>query len=529
MYIDLQPLHEEGRDCLEDAIITAAMCINKEYELAFSEAWNFALRRKETSASGLLGTRIFSNIGNIRGLLKKYYGVVVNAHSEKDPMKVIEEIKYELAIGRPVLILLDCFNCPWHNSYKKNHSNHACLVTGFVENDLYCIDSQPVNTGSVLTLENFINGFIGYSTFSVISEEREEFNLKKCIEDRLLKLYTNSTDSSAFNDIRRLSQEIADINLTEEFNGYTEIWRVPLLSNLHQVTGGRKHYAKFLYYLCAHYRIDALFHISEQLEYISSAWSKARALLIKSSIMNSKNSINHTVSNIIMETADIEEKVACELEELINNKNEYTFCKLSPVKYTNNRLRANNEISAYTFLDLQNFFNSKGIGSEDVNEYNKADLSSTGYFILNNNLCDDSVWNVGQMKFKFPRINGTDYDNISCCGQTIDIGNEEYEHIMFLGTSEWGSYKEKIKMNFTNGRTGFYELAISDWAVMPVFNEEIAWEGNGAYRNNNSIELTNEKVRIFAKTSYMGRRGLISSITLPDCQGIHLFAITLAK
>lgn len=526
MILDIQPLHEEGRDCYEDLLVSSTMYIKKECELAFSGAWNFTLLPIDPLEKGLLGPRIYSQLGKIGNLLERYYGISVKNHESKNPVEILEYIKYELLLKHPVIIFMDCYYCPWHTNYKKRHANHACLVIGFEDYGLYCIDALPINTGSILSLENFFSGVYGFSTFSV-SKKTEEIDYRGLIKNSLSKLYTTDIGSNAFDDMRTLGSTISDnLDLARESYGYSLLWEVPLFINLQKVAGGRVHYAKFLNYLAVHCQIDSLLPISEQFEFMASSWSKVRSMLIKSSMMPANQAINYDTTDIINKNADIEEEVAYKLSNIVTSTTSYMFSNL----YSDNTpIKPNIEISEFTYLKLNKYFNNKGFGKDTVSEYNKADLSGTGNFILFDGIAHDSIWNVDMMQFKFPVISETEYDNLSCIGQVIHVNRDIYKAVMLLGTSEWGNFKDEMVINFISGEAETAPLAFSDWINSPIYGEKIAWVGKGAYRNKNGIELLNQKVSLFARIHYVKKIGAIDSITLPNCPGIHIFAISLGK
>lgn len=129
------------------------------------------------------------------------------------------------------------------------------------------------------------------------------------------------------------------------------------------------------------------------------------------------------------------------------------------------------------------------------------------------------------MKFQFPNLIEDSYDNISCMGQIIEISSNYCSQIMILSCAEWGNYFETIIINYTDGFSINIPFEVSDWAMKnQASHEVVAWDGV-------CIKIGDYKgvAYIYAQGHLLSHNGFISTIILPNCSNIHIFAISLKQ
>lgn len=69
------------------------------------------------------------------------YGVQMHISQPENHSAAITIIERELVAGRPVMVYIDSFFCPWYPSYYRSHINHYVLVVGISHHDeLICLD-----------------------------------------------------------------------------------------------------------------------------------------------------------------------------------------------------------------------------------------------------------------------------------------------------------------------------------------------------------------------------------------------------
>lgn len=107
MLLNIEP--QKGiNDCIADQIITVAKWLNIDYELMFSETWNFKYKLK-INDNDLIGKRFGTGSSEIFSLLEKYHGIKMNYHKYTENSKIIEIIHNNITNHMPILILMDSF------------------------------------------------------------------------------------------------------------------------------------------------------------------------------------------------------------------------------------------------------------------------------------------------------------------------------------------------------------------------------------------------------------------------------------
>jgi hypothetical protein len=206
-----------------------------------------------------------------------------------------------------------------------------------------------------------------------------------------------------------------------------------------------------------------------------------------------------------------------ELGSLVNNlNNEYKLYK------SRNSSKKNTVVQIDEYCNNEAFALSAEKGSS-------ADITGNGVFFIAANLPHNGVININNIQLAMPVKTGNgQMDNISCKGQQIEIKEGVYSKIAFLGCSEYGSYREKIKLCRNQDIIEEAEINMSDFFDQPQYGEITVWKGQAAERNASGINLLNFNGRIlFTETNISNT--LINNIILPERKNIHLFAITLVE
>jgi hypothetical protein len=118
-------------------------------------------------------------------------------------------------------------------------------------------------------------------------------------------------------------------------------------------------------------------------------------------------------------------------------------------------------------------------------------------------------------------------DNVSCFGQRIEFEPDFYAGASFIGCSEWGSFEETITIHYEDGTSQQAAFAFTDWhAETPEYGERIIWQGRTAsyFRTN---DYSHDGRKLYQRSIAFDPTKKISSIELPICPNIHLFACNL--
>jgi hypothetical protein len=524
--LDIKPLHEEGRDCFTDMVVSVAEWSKINYELAFVEAWNFKFLDQNPKQLKSIGVNIKPDWGRWQFLLRFYHGLQVVSFRSTS-LETLLLVKRELSMGRPVIIFIDSFYCPWHDNYQKHYGlKHTCMVVGINGNNLFCVDSMPLNTGAILPIEDFIKGVFGNATFVIALNESNEAKWTGIIEEAVKRILDKKDGKNAIDSILDFSDCLEKyLNLKKEREGFKNLWDVPLFKGLHSICGGRTHFAKALHFLALQNGIGDLIPIVDDLKLVGSRWAIIRGMLIKGSMMADGNLIKDRAVQRIRTIAEAEAGIAKNLNKLIQ-KPIRNFLIKEENQYSLS-YGINDKDYPVVFLNLTRYFNNIGFGSQASDC--QADLSDTGYYFLKDDLPEKNIWKIADMKFIFPYIGEGVCDNISCSKQIIDVPPGYYSKIFILGVAEWGGYYEKMSIKYRDGEEESIPIAFTEWNYLPCYGEVIAWEGRGILREADIIKDFKQKVRLFARKSCLLHHGIIEKISLPDCPNMHIFAISLGK
>lgn len=531
MRLNITAQHDDACNCLEDLFISVADWFKADYELMFSEAWGFSYNREcKTSETNLLSALFRPGDGDRDLLWQLYHGIEVTCIQPKSASEVIDAICHELDNNKPIILYMDSFWCPWFKGrYQQFHTAHYCLITGIndTRDILYCVDGQNAGKGAELPIYNMAQGFGEYITFNRVEPIFAERNWQKIIMDSLKRF--NLGGYSIFDMLRCFAKDLVpNIDFDAELSQYKDNpFNSPLFELFLAIGRGRKQFAKALQYLSIRDNNPQLMEFADRLIRAGDRWSSIFGMVVKCYYMNKDMELLKKVVQKIEEAADDEETIANELMKYTETGYMGFYSNQHVKSYT----PLNNDLSHYFFVDLNNYYNNKAF-DEITNDNITAELSNGGRFMLSDDIPKDRIWNIEHMRFLFPKT-GTDInDNISCNAQSILIPSLEYRHLMLLGCAELGNHADKLIITYTDGYSEEVPMEFTSWLTpKPVFGESIALSGRGAVKNSISgnVDIYPFPVSIYAVHYALKHVGSISSIKLPYCLNIHLFALTLGK
>lgn len=521
MVLDINPIHNDGLNCIEDVVVSLAAHYNREYLLAFAETFRFEYDRPDIEQEVLIGSCINKGKKNTLNLINQYCGIGVETIETKSIQKVIQVINEQLQIGLPTGIYIDSFWCPWHIEYQKLSHGHSCLATGIDENgNIICIDPAIKSGTYSLPYKNFVNG--GYSIYSIFSIDQppKEISYKFILQDVVEKIQS----TNIFTNMRKFITDFyTRMNFNEEYkNADICLFDVPMHRNLWYITGERQLFSEFIEYMYKMTLNDGLLDVYDDLLYVKSKWSVAEALLIKSYYTGYTEIVKKKVYNVFKEILKIEENISEKLNDIIHDNYIKTLRKDSK----NDCVR---DISkGYVFIDLKEYYNNIAFHSSCSVEC-CADFTGTGAYLLSKNAPSGQVISSNDLIFRFPVLSDGSPDNISCNGQRISFPANTYKGIMLLGTAEWGSFVENIEIESISGDKTNIKINFSDWVMeKPLYDEKIIWTGLN-YEKKQASSLAQKNCSIMAIYRTIENIEDLDSIILPFCPNIHIFAITLCK
>lgn len=499
--LDIKPVFITGFNCMENSLSSILKWKLIDCEKSYIGSWKFKIIRGGNEK--LLGNRIYTEtLKETAEKYKKYCGVDYKIYDKESVKNPFDLIKCEISKGMPLLIITDIYYCPWSEFYHKGHNEHFLTVVEIDDECVFSIDSAPLEQNGVVKKEEFLKGLKSLITLKIDGANSEISDLKTVLREII-----NETGSDMFNDLRYFADCIEGIDLKAETEGFLDIWNIPLFSNILSIYGSRYKIKEYIKYLQRFFDEDILKYLHAQFKEILLDWALIKALLCKI-IVAKDGSLLSNFFEKIRAVAQKEEDAASAIHDYLNKKFELKE------KTTEKPLQSKN----YTFADIRKYFNNKGF------EGKNASLSRSGQYFLKKGLPKESIWNVDGAKYKFPDLENSEYDNISCKGQKIYCTGV-YSRMMILYCSEWGSYIENIVVNYKGGLHEKLDFAASDWYKEPEFQETIAWSGEATSKSQKTSDICNIYTR---SLEFNKSRKEIESITLPNCENIHIFAITFA-
>lgn len=520
----IKPLHDESLNCILDLVWSLSSWWGRNYELMFVEAWDFPFVMPDANASRTMGERFIMDPLKFYKSLEHYHGINADWTNFDIPSPTIPVIlpivKRELAEGRPVAIGINSFYCPWDIGYQQHHSIHFFLAIGLDETNMYCVDGFYNKQSIPISMEELTQGCLGCVTFAITHDELKDIDWKNILESIVTRLQDANGGNNAFMAMERFNDEmLTSMDLNTEAQGEEFFWNTPLIRKLLEISRGRRQLAKTLQFIANRYNVTPLTGISQRMEKAGWRWDTVRSLLMKASMMPNPTPPLCKAAEKIREAVADEIEIAQELLQA-SKYDPKTLIATGTAAKMEVRGTDGKEI----LVDLTSYFNNKGFGN--LSEACAADLIGNGSYFVADSLTAERLWQFEGMKFSFPQVADDLKDNISCAGQNIPIPPGRYCKIMAMGCAEWENYSDRIVIAYENGETEEVPLEFTDWSFQPVFGETTAWSGHGARRKDGKVKLLTHSVQLYAKSYNLKCNGSVTSIRLPDCPNLHVFAIS---
>lgn len=520
MLLNVQPMHIDGLNCREDIFFTVAAHYKREYQLAFSEAFNFKYTPAEPGQSECMGARISTGNDNLQDLLEMYCGFKIFTLKADTVDEIYKTIREQLQLGYPTAISINTYWCPWSRSYQKVNFGHTCLAIDIdSENKITCLDPIAGQVHFYLPYDDFKNGFAYYSTFR-FGLSRQNYDYKEVLGTSVEKVFKYEI----FNDMERFIEDFeSQFNFEEEFkNGSADIWGALLFRNLTYISGSRFLYSQFINYINKVLQNSKLEQVEKEFQCVHNKWKVVISWLLKGYYTGNSEGIHKRALKSFKDILSMEKTILLNLQEAVQN-NAMSVQKSAEVSNTES---INGECE-YTFINLSNYFNSNAFHSTESRDCT-ADFTGTGHYFLSHNAPSGQIVSSEKLIFRFPEIIDNSCNNISCDNQVITVPAGEYKGILLMGSSEWGNFIEQIGVNYIDGSSDSIQVNFSDWATeSPLYDEVIIWGG----KSHNKYEgrtYSNEYNLLAIQRSIPVKKEL-KSITLPDCPNMHIFAATLYK
>lgn len=525
--LDVAPFHSDFANCLEECMISVSNFYHRDYILMYSQAWGFWFDINNYRINGT-GNSIKNNRGKVYDLYHLYHGIKIAFEHHSNPQEVINIITNHISMDNPIGVFMDTFYYSWDPN-KNQHGKHWFLITGVdtKKEVFYCTDPYFLQKDAILGFNDFINGYLGVLfTFEITKSDISNYDWKELILTFSKKLSSDSSSNNIFNNMEYFASSVEDVFCIEkETEAFKRVIDMPYYVNLQAVNRGRVQYAKFLEHTAAKYHAPELLPISEKLKQAGYKWDVLRGILTKAILTKNEAIIKSKIPPHIREISDIEKEALNLLIKTTASTSHISSDVLKNIESASNISEKIN-FNSYSYLDLSNYFNNKGFGAL-LDETGKSNLNGAGMFFVSDDIPSNDIWEVDNMKFKFPKLIEDRCDNLSCSGQELEFSPINCSNIMLLGTADFGSFKESITLKFIDGSTEEINIGFTELVFAPLYGETIAWEGRACEGLDGKMQVHNSRVKIFAKTYRLNKPGSVNGILLPYLPNMHIFAITM--
>lgn len=382
-------------------------------------------------------------------------------------------IKNMIDNERYMILCINLYHSKQHtNYYHKEHHWHFCLIKGYEETtgDILLIDEEP---GLLYASRTSFNPYkeqrINFDELKFLASNINELldENEKTDDNSSFVYYEVKIDRDAINHLKEnYMLEMYSLMLGDlaEHSGHNEMTYIDGMKQFREkVSNNSYDFASIYPYpdeiapllkhidsLNLQYKVLELVmdkdifetDIKYLLEKLIARFEIIKKQLIKYFYNKKDSIIDKVIEQDVKGISSDEEIVYRKIIKLIE-EGSIRLAYNNKVETINEAEGKNSDKnSKYQYIDVSDLFNSKCFIS-DVDKCEKIDNVLLGDFIENGELiCMDSFVNKTYLisdafKFWLPQIQEDQYDNVSCCGNSVKVmGMEHAKEIMLLGFSE---------------------------------------------------------------------------------------------
>lgn len=523
MLNNIEFINAAGMKCKDMARAAVARCFNRDFELMFADAWKFNYSGTDSS---VIGGSVSAGENSFAENLSKFHGVETLTKSIGGQQECFNFMLAYLDEEMPINMGYDQAYLPWAKEARKKaplRYTGNILFWGYDKNVFKCIDIHGSQQNETLPFPNFLEfaGAVGKIKADVYRKEQNasEFDLKKHIdmtEDYLFKT------GGMFGQMSQYAGRIKeDLNFEREIDYTVKRGRslvtpnwIIMVADIIDAGRMRALYSHCLKYIADTYKNPNLEDLSNEFKMLWSKWQLIVSILAKSYYAKNYENLNLRVSDRFLDIIETEKKLADKLAASIASNGHGN-------KITDNKIVNEADIK-YQHLDIHNLFNNRALSTELNN--GKADFDGLGNYYLLNDM-EESELILGT-RFKF-RIHMGENDNIKCLGQSLNADLCDVKQICFLGACESGAFFGEFEVRFEDGHSQKAILGFGEWRFGKCeLGEKLEYVTDRVYFNRLSEQ---EKGYIFSNVINIQYNGKVSEIKLPDCENMHILAITVLK
>lgn len=528
MKLDITYIKKEAFYCIEKIIATISVFLGRNYEMIFC---NNIKSYNVFTVEELIGKLTEEKDFDTRELvsnLELYHGIEFYKYECKNFLEAFDFISNELKQNRPVIVQVDIFSLPWLSEkdymyYKNNNINGSSvlIIIGIEREILHCFDAHYSNCENVIPFDNLKEGiFLDRIAGIRVKEKKYIIEKNKCtLNDKMISFCEkNEFGLNVFEQIRLLGKEL---NTFEVYKGDIKRYGYRQLCYLKGCIN-KIYRSRYLFSFALEYMANVL--TDEKLEkYVNyykevvSVWYSIYLFAVKINMTKAFNEKNiETISNNIHKASIKEEEI---IKAIIG-------LGIADINYKRNVDDLKEKKSEYfdsMYVPLDRYFNN--------NSFICAFIGSEKTEFLGEYLSRD------EYSFKMSKtIYNTEFDNISCMGQIIEIPTIKGYRIKILGYGEDGNFSGVGKLIYSNGVIDEFVIELSRFERKKQYDvqygsNQIMWESD---RNNEEYDMGTYvsgrlNMRILAMQHPLNELYQLKQVALPNISNIHILAITIDK
>lgn len=503
--------------CFEDNIASIACWLNSKYQLMFIDSWAF--NYELIISSNNIDIKRIKKIDKFE-LLEKYHGIKLIYHGMYNYDYYLSFVKNELLLNKPVITKFDAFWCPWDPGYQKVHNGHLCILVGMDEDNelLYFTDAYFSKKNMCVTFEQFSKS---YGSIFVINLDNNHIN---CNWLELIKNRAIQNDNNLIKNMENFFSVLENIN----FNKYESDIVLKFYHNLKDLILQEAYeYTRFSNIIYELQNSNKNFStVYDQFKTLYDNSMIIYSLLWKGIVSGKMNDLFGNILNRFKSLIELHNQIRTNIINICNNN--------LPIHIsTTNKFNVKNVIveNNWSYLDLSICYNNKAIGNSASLEC-QANLTGLGAYILANDELQKSYLRNDETNFKLAPILDSNYDNISCNNQIINIDSDvNCTNISILGCAEFGRQDGEIVVCYFDGTQEKVIIRYEDFYIwdngIPDYGGKVIWTGKAAEKNNNEIINLPGSAHLYYEKFKLCLGGKIKSLVLPDIPNIHIFAISI--
>ncbi len=497
--------------CFDDCIFTYASDRKADIGMIYLRALRlpFDIVNHEIVPNGF---QLYEELEKVSGIR---ITTVCGSNNEERKSNVIKELKRT----NKVLIGIEGNCCPWDWRFGEMElaGGHAFFLCGVDEEkeEFICADPYYDIAEERLPYKYFVEGVTSARVFSFKDGKKwSEDEILKAIE--VEKTYWD-TDfeklkglGNQLDRIIELAMEASDVNNALRGN-YEDLNQNAVYKLFEEISNNGIRFVWFLQYL-REKGIAVTEDCIEQFVDISKLWNTLKKMLVKG-VIRGKIDIQGFADKI-NEIIEHERAAVDKLVYMVNNKNVQDSCNQGQLQDDSD------ENVKYVPYDLSSLYNNAGFSSSA-----NADFSGFGEAI------EESSLPIGkEIVYKdTPLIiykSESEFDNIVCRKQTVELPYGKITGIYILACSDWEEYKEFFQLQYEDAPTQNVAVDVYDW--LPDRNGRPENVCITAKKNIQRSKSKYEKCYLYCCKIKCDHNKFPKAVMFPNNENIHILAMTVA-